>query len=104
MLDKKKRARLEKWCRYILVDDTRDDGSCDFILKFKIRESADEMHKIAIAMCHDDACEIASDILESVVPGCEECYDDWKNPDDDAYFLDWKYEDGYIVMNGRYRS
>lgn len=96
------RKELEAWCRYACVDDTRDDGICRFVMKFKARDQ--RMDVWMLQLSHEDACEIAAHICEETCPGCEDCYDDWMDPDEKTFTLDVRLEDGFIVMEGKYRS
>lgn len=96
------KERLKSWCRYAHVDDTRDDGICWFTLKFKIRDT--DMNEVFASLNYDDVCDIAYTILDATCQGCEDFDEDWKNPDNDDFGMDVKLENGFIVMEGNYRT
>ena len=102
MMTADEKDELEAWCRYARVDDTADNGICDFTLKFMIRDV--RMDAVMNRLSHEDACDVASRITEAVCHGCVDCYDDWSDPDEEFFTLDMRLEDGYIVMEGRYRT
>lgn len=93
---------LSHWCRYAHVDDTKDNGICEFTLKFKIRDT--DMNEVFKSLSYADMCDVAYTILSTVCPGCEDFAEDWEDPDNDAFFMDVWTEEGYIIMGGNYRS
>ena len=96
------KERLKSWCRYAHVDDTTDNGICRFTLKFKIRDTdTDEVFK---SLSYVDMCDIAYTILNAVCPGCEDFDKDWMDPDNEAFVMGVRLEDGFIVMGGNYRA
>ena len=102
MMTEKSRKHLKKWCRFVRVDDSDEDGIGEFTLKFKIRD--EDMATWMASLTYDDACEIAASIVGSACPGCEDFDEDWKDPDNDAFVMDVWMEDGFIVMGGNYRT
>ena len=96
------KEQLKLWCRYARVDDTRDNGVCNFVLKFQIR--GEDMYKVVAKLDFFELCDVAEHILDNVCPGCEGFADDWKDPDNERFCLDSRMENGFIVLEGRYRT
>lgn len=93
---------LSHWCRYAHVDDTKDNGICEFTLKFKIRDT--DMNEVFKSLSYTDMCDVAYTILSTVCPGCEDFAEDWMDPNNEEFGMDVWLEDGFIVMEGNYRS
>lgn len=93
---------LPNWCRYAHVDDTTDNGICWFTLKFKIRDT--DMDEIFKSLSYVDMCDVAYTILNTVCPGCEDFDEDWMDPNNEKFGMDVWLEDGFIVMEGNYRT
>lgn len=101
-MTEKGREHLKQWCRFVLVDDSDEDGIGRFTLKFKIRD--EDMTMWMASLTYHDACEIAASIVGSACPGCEDFADDWEDPDNEAFVMDVWMENGFIVMGGNYRT
>ena len=56
------------------------------------------------SLTYGDACEIAASIVGSACPGCEGFDEDWMDPDNEKFVMDVWMEDGFIVMEGNYRT
>lgn len=95
------KEQLKVWCRYAHVDDTKDNGICKFTLKFKIRD--EDMETVFAGISYFDLCDVAEHVLDTVCPGCEGYADDWKDPDSPFNMYD-EYVDGFIVLEGEYRT
>ena len=102
MMTEKGRKHLRKWCRFVRVDDSDEDGIGKFTLKFKVRD--EDMKTWMASLTYGDACEIAASIVGSACPGCEGFADDWMDPDNEKFVMDVWMEDGFIVMGGNYRT
>ena len=102
MMTEKGRKHLRKWCRFVRVDDSDEDGIGEFTLKFKVRD--EDMATWMASLTYGDACEIAASIVESACPGCEGFDEDWMDPDNEKFVMDVWMEDGFIVMGGNYRT
>ena len=37
-MTKNARDHLKQWCRFVRIDDSDEDGICEFVLKFKVRD------------------------------------------------------------------
>lgn len=96
------KEQLKLWCRYARVDDTRDNGVCEFTLKFKIRD--EDMAKVMARLDFFELCDVAEHILDTVCPGCEGFADDWKDSDSTGFWLANRLEDGFIILEGVYRT
>ena len=96
------KERLKSWCRYAHVDDTTDDGICWFTLKFKTGDT--DMDKVFKSLSYDDLCDAAYTVLDAVCPGCEGFDEDWRDADNEAFAMDARVENGFIVMEGSYRT
>lgn len=96
------KEQLKLWCRYARVDDTRDNGVCEFTLKFRIGD--EDMAKVMARLDFFELCDVAEHVLGTVCPGCEGFADDWKDPDNGDFRLDNRLEGGYVVLEGRYRT
>ena len=97
-----KAQELSRWCRYAHVDDTRDDGICYFTLRFRIRDV--DMKSVYESLSYDDLCDAAYTVLDAVCPGCEGFDEDWRDADSGAFAMDARVENGFIVMEGGYRT
>ena len=95
------KERLKSWCRYAHVDDTKDNSVCEFILKFKIR--GEDMRAVFSGLDYFEFCDVAEHVLDTVCPGCEGYADDWKDPDS-PFSIYAEYMDGFIVLEGKYRT
>ena len=102
MMTEKGRKHVKKWCRFVRVDDSDEDGIGEFTLKFKIR--GEDMATWMASLTYGDACEIAASIVGSACPGCEGFDKDWMDPDNEKFVMDVWMEDGFIVMGGNYRT
>ena len=100
-MTEKGRKHLANWCRFVRIDDSDEDGICEFILKFKVR--GENMQVWMSSLTYDDACEIAASIVGTACPGCEDFMDDWLDPDS-GFAIDYRLEDDFIVMEGNYRT
>ena len=100
-MTEKGREHLRQWCRFVRVDDSDEDGIGEFTLKFKVRD--EDMTTWLASLTYCDACEIAASIVGSACPGCEDFADDWEDPES-GFALDYRMEDGFIVVTGRYRT
>ena len=100
-MTEKGRKHLANWCRFARIDDSDEDGICEFILKFKVR--GENMQVWMSSLTYDDACEIAASIVGTACPGCEDFMDDWLDPDS-GFAIDYRLEDDFIVMEGSYRT
>ena len=95
---------LTRWTRCLEVHDEDEDGIATIVVKFKIRDSPEEMRRIFNSMSHDDACSIASLYVHYSCIGVEDFEDDWKREDSGfgiSFCLD---KDGFIVIEGNYRT
>lgn len=98
------RDLLSRWMRGIEVHDEDEDGIATIVVKFKIRGDPEAMRRIFNSMSHDDACLIASACVHNSCIGVEDFEDDWEREDSKfgiSFYLD---EDGFIVINGSYRT
>ena len=102
MMTEKGRKHLKKWCRFVRVDESDEDGIGEFTLKFKSRD--EDMATWMASLTYDDACEIVASIVGSTCPGCEGFDKDWMDPDNEKFVMDVWMEDGFIVMGGDYRT
>ena len=100
-MTEKGRKHLANWCRFVRIDDSDEDGICEFVLKFKVRD--ENMQVWMSSLTYYDVCEISASFVNATCPGCEDFADDWLDPDSD-FAIDYRLEDGFIVMEGNYRT